>query len=189
MITLPPPSAGLRLNIGGRTGESGWLTVNVVEAQDIPGKDPLPIDIIGTCTNLSAMADGTAAVIYSSHVLEHLSFPHEVPLALAEFRRVLAPGGLLLLAVPNLAFTLHAFFDPNMSSEGRRELILELFGGQHYRHDYHKFIYDFQILADLLTGAGFQGITQHDSFGLFNDASEFRILGERTSLNLSAIRA
>lgn len=39
--------------------------------------------------------------VWSSHNLEHL-FDHEVPLALAEFRRVLKPGGYLLLRCPDL---------------------------------------------------------------------------------------
>lgn len=39
--------------------------------------------------------------LFSSHNLEHL-YSHEVPRALAEFRRVLKPGALLILNLPNL---------------------------------------------------------------------------------------
>lgn len=39
--------------------------------------------------------------VWSSHNLEHL-YPHEVPLALGEFFRVLNPAGFLLITLPDL---------------------------------------------------------------------------------------
>ena len=47
-------------------------------------------------------ADGTFDRALCLDVLEHLAF-NEQPLALAELRRVLRPGGELLVSVPNLA--------------------------------------------------------------------------------------
>lgn len=44
---------------------------------------------------------GTFDVIYSSHCLEHL-YPYQVPRALAEFKRVLHPGGAVMIVVPDL---------------------------------------------------------------------------------------
>jgi predicted SAM-dependent methyltransferase len=46
-------------------------------------------------------SDSSFDVVYSSHVLEHLA-PHAVPSFLAEIRRVLSPGGLLRVVVPDL---------------------------------------------------------------------------------------
>ncbi len=43
-------------------------------------------DIIGTMTDMSAVADASVDAIFSSHNIEHL-YPHEVPVALAEFLR------------------------------------------------------------------------------------------------------
>jgi ubiquinone/menaquinone biosynthesis C-methylase UbiE len=40
-------------------------------------------------------------VVYSCHSLEHV-YPHEVPVALGEFYRVLRPGGIAVIIVPNL---------------------------------------------------------------------------------------
>jgi SAM-dependent methyltransferase len=58
-------------------------------------------DIVGSTTDLSAVSDASMEAIWSSHNLEHLhSF--EVPLALAQFRRVLKPEGFVLISVPDL---------------------------------------------------------------------------------------
>lgn len=39
--------------------------------------------------------------LYTSHCLEHV-YPHEVAIALAEFLRVLIPGGMAIIIVPDL---------------------------------------------------------------------------------------
>jgi ubiquinone/menaquinone biosynthesis C-methylase UbiE len=58
-------------------------------------------DIIGTMTDMSAVADASVDAIFSSHNIEHL-YPHEVPVALAEFLRVLKPDGFLVVTCPDL---------------------------------------------------------------------------------------
>jgi SAM-dependent methyltransferase len=45
-------------------------------------------------------ADGTFGVVIIKHVVEHLPYPER---AIAEICRVTAPGGILILATPNLA--------------------------------------------------------------------------------------
>ena len=58
-------------------------------------------DIVGSMTDMRAEADASVDAIYSSHNIEHL-YPHEVPLALAEFRRVLKPEGFAVVTCPDL---------------------------------------------------------------------------------------
>jgi SAM-dependent methyltransferase len=58
-------------------------------------------DLVASIVDLSAIADGSIDAIWSTHCLEHL-FPHEVPIALAEFRRVLADTGFACIIVPDL---------------------------------------------------------------------------------------
>jgi predicted SAM-dependent methyltransferase len=64
-----------------------------------PARKP---DIIGTMTDISAVADKSVDAIYSSHNIEHL-YAHEVPTALGEFLRVLKPEGFVVMACPDLA--------------------------------------------------------------------------------------
>jgi len=58
-------------------------------------------DLIGTITDLSAVETGSMDAVLSSHNIEHL-YPHEVPLALAEFKRVLGAEGFLSITCPDL---------------------------------------------------------------------------------------
>lgn len=58
-------------------------------------------DVVGSMTDMSAVATGSVDAIYSSHNIEHL-YPHEVPLALAEFRRVLRSDGFAVITCPDL---------------------------------------------------------------------------------------
>ena len=58
-------------------------------------------DIIASITDMKEVADASFDAVYSSHNLEHLH-PHETPLALAEFRRVLRPYGFALITLPDL---------------------------------------------------------------------------------------
>ncbi len=63
-------------------------------------KDVKP-DIVGTLTDMGLVNSGTIDALYSSHNIEHL-FPHEVPVALGEFNRVLNDDGFVVITCPDL---------------------------------------------------------------------------------------
>lgn len=58
-------------------------------------------DVVGTMTDMSAVATGSMQALFSSHNIEHL-YPHEVPVALAEFLRVLDDDGFAVITCPDL---------------------------------------------------------------------------------------
>lgn len=58
-------------------------------------------DILGTMIDLSQIESSSVDAIFSSHNIEHL-YPHEVPVALAEFLRVLKPDGFFVVTCPDL---------------------------------------------------------------------------------------
>ena len=58
-------------------------------------------DITGTMLDMSGVASGSVDALFSSHNIEHL-YPHEVPLALQEFVRVLNADGFLVVTCPDL---------------------------------------------------------------------------------------
>ena len=58
-------------------------------------------DIIGTMTDMSAVEIASMDALFSSHNVEHL-YPYEVPVAFAEFHRVLKEDGFAIIACPDL---------------------------------------------------------------------------------------
>ncbi len=73
----------------------GWQEIRV----DID--ESVHPDVIGTMIDMASIASSSVEAIFSSHNIEHL-YPHEVPLALNEFLRVLRPGGFALITCPDL---------------------------------------------------------------------------------------
>jgi SAM-dependent methyltransferase len=58
-------------------------------------------DIVASLTDMAAVEGASVDAVWSSHNLEHVP-AHDVPTALAEFKRVLKPGGFALLTLPDL---------------------------------------------------------------------------------------
>jgi hypothetical protein len=58
-------------------------------------------DVIGSLTDMSAVASGSMQAVFSSNNIEHL-YPHEVPIAVAEMRRVLDAEGVLIVTCPDI---------------------------------------------------------------------------------------
>jgi predicted SAM-dependent methyltransferase len=73
----------------------GWTEVRL----DID--ESVKPDLVGTMTDMSAVASASMNAVYSSHNIEHL-YPHEVPIALSEFLRVLADDGFAVITCPDL---------------------------------------------------------------------------------------
>lgn len=58
-------------------------------------------DVVGSMTDMSALADASVDALFSSHNIEHL-YVHDVPVALREFFRVLKPEGFAVVLCPDL---------------------------------------------------------------------------------------
>ena len=58
-------------------------------------------DIVGTLTDMKLVKTGSVDAVYSSHNIEYI-FPHEVPIALKEFYRVLKDDGIVVITCPDL---------------------------------------------------------------------------------------
>ena len=58
-------------------------------------------DIVGTLTDMKLVETGSVDAVYSSHNIEHI-FPHEVPIALREFYRVLKEDGIVVITCPDI---------------------------------------------------------------------------------------
>ena len=58
-------------------------------------------DIIGTLVDLSLVETGSVDAVYSAYNLDHI-YPHEVPIALKEFFRVLKNDGIAIIKCPDI---------------------------------------------------------------------------------------
>jgi len=103
-------------------------------------------------------ADETVDVIYSSHTFEHFTYADSLALA-RECFRVLKPGGMLRLVVPNLEQLVHDYLaDPDPMASHR--FISRLLLGHTWRDllhagAHHSQMFDARSLVAMLKVAGF----------------------------------
>jgi predicted SAM-dependent methyltransferase len=169
-----------RLHIGGKEPKLGWHILNVQ-----PGPH---VDFKGNCADLSAFPDGSIEEIYASHVFEHLGFRDELPRALSEAYRVLAPAGCLRISVPDLEALSRLIVSPEVPKNQRFSLMMHLFGAQEDPYDSHRVGFTEEILGMFLKRAGFARMKRVSEFGLFDDYSSFRRFGVLISLNVEAYK-
>lgn len=166
-----------RLHIGGKVAAPDWI---VVDTQPGPA-----VDLVASCTAL-CFADGSMAEIYASHVYEHLGYQEALPRALAEAFRVLIPGGVLRLSVPDLDTLARLFVEPERPLAEKFLLMRMMFGGQMDRFDFHQVGLNWDFARAFLARAGFAAVERVEDHGLFDDASRVEVGGVPISLNLVA---
>lgn len=160
---------GVSLNVGsGGRGRPDWINLDASPhhadlycTHDL--RRPLPL------------ADDSAVRILAEHVIEHIDFHDDVPRVFAEFHRVLAPGGVARIIVPDAARFMRAYVEDDAAlwtglgfPAGRLpddmndpiELVNHVFhqGGEHC------FGWDFAALERALRRAGFTRV-ERQSFG------------------------
>jgi FkbM family methyltransferase len=171
--------SGRRLHIGGKQRSDAWEILNV---------NPAPqVDHVCNANDLSRFAREEFAVIYASHVVEHLDYKGELTSALREWHRVLEPGGQVFISVPDLDVLARLLVaKAGMTTEDRFFVMRMLFGGHTHPHDYHMTGLNEEFLTQFLRDAGFVNIRRVGEFGLFDDASSQEFKGVRVSLNMIA---
>lgn len=106
------------------------------------------------CTELEMVPDASVDAIFASNLLEHLE-GEQVTRTLAEARRILRPGGRLLLLQPNFTFAFREYF-----------------------HDFtHKTIFTHVGLSDLLEASGFAPVRVIPRLVPFSMQSKYGGLG------------
>ena len=168
-----------RLHIGGTVVREGWEILNALT-------EPW-VDHVGQAEDLTRFADNTFVELYASHVLEHLGYRSDLPVALKEWYRVLAPEGCLMVSVPDLEALCELYLQRNSLGSGDRFSIMRMmFGGQLDQYDFHFVGLDEGLLVSFLADAGFADIQRVNDFGLFVDSSTLNFAGRPISLNLQA---
>ena len=129
---------------------------------------------------LSEVREEACDIIYSSHLLEHISHT-KVPAMLNLWYRKIKHGGKLIINVPDLAWVagqilkyenggfLEGVFN---TFEGDRGLQSIVYGTHSHEGEYHKAGYTKSSITKLLSDAGFKDIKVEQ----FVDAHDFGIL-------------
>jgi predicted SAM-dependent methyltransferase len=140
----------MKLHLGcGRRHIPGYVHIDVV---DYPH-----VDHVSSIDNLSFLQDGSVELIYNCHVLEHFK-RREVRRVLGEWYRVLAPGGLLRVSVPDFA----ALCEVYARTRDLSLVIGPIFGRQDYLYNIHYNLFDFDTLKSQLEDAGFREVRRYD---------------------------
>lgn len=140
---LPSP---LWLNLGcGRDIREGFVNIDMYS--DSP-------DVVYMDIRKIALPDNSADLILASDVLEHFSH-REVDVVLAEWGRVLKPGGELVIRCPSLRLQVKAYVNKIWDADIASYMI---FGGQTNPGDYHCIGFDEQSIKKHLAQAGFDVI-------------------------------
>ena len=168
-MTLEHKTVKTFLHVGcGPQNKSGLRGFDSVEWREIrfdidPSVKP---DIVGTLTDMHAVATGSVDAVYSSHNIEHV-FTHEVHSVLLEFHRVLTEDGIVVLTCPDLVSVCQAVANGKLleplyeSSAGPISPIDVLYGHRDFvaggkTYMAHKTGFTYATLNDALFKAGFK---------------------------------
>jgi len=107
-------------------------------------KDVNP-DIVGTLTDLSLVETASIDAVYSAFNIDHI-YPHEVPITLREFYRVLRDDGIVVITCPDMQGVCEAIAQDKLldvlyeSSSGPISPIDVLFGNRREVSDGNEFM-------------------------------------------------
>ena len=154
----------MKLHLGcGKRYLDGYIHVDIADFEHIDYK--IPVD------DLSIFKSGEVDEIYASHVLEYFDRSYVITV-LKEWKRVLKPGGILRLAVPNFLKLVEVY----KSSKDLSSIIGPLYGKWDIGDQefiYHKTVYDEDSLNILLKEVGFKNIKIWDWKDFFKDYKDF----------------
>jgi predicted SAM-dependent methyltransferase len=151
----------LELGSPKREGMEDWV------ASDIHGGGDLRLDL----TDPMPFPDSSVQRIYSSHVLEHFSYPRPMLDILKECHRILQPGGEVSVAVPNARIFIEGYMNPGAFERGRYcthdvgltyRAKIDYVNFIAYMGGDHKHMFDEENLVGVLAEAGFREVRLRD---------------------------
>ena len=136
----------------------GCGDVNSPEFINIDARPAPHVHYVRDVCDLSVFPDNYADLVYACHILEHIRRA-AMKKTLWEWRRIIKPGGLLRLSVPDF----DALLDIYRSCENEIDSITApLMGGQENAWNIHYSVFNSKYLSGLLTKVGFRSVRKWD---------------------------
>ena len=172
-------AAELKLNIGcGTSGIEGWVNIDnsptillsrLPLGRQIFRTPPWPRDVRRMDVRKRIpFPDSSVSCIYSSHTFEHFTYEESQAVA-RECFRVLRPGGILRIVVPDLAIAVREYLADRENPKASHQFIgrlLLISGVRDLLHPgaHHRQMFDGRSLVHMLREAGFAS-PEVSSFG------------------------
>lgn len=182
----------LHLGCGKRDFGKKWIHVD---------GEKFPHVVFNNITRLDHFKNDFVHLIYASHVIEYFDREEVIPV-LEEWVRVLKPGGILRLAVPDFRAMAALYI---VGARGLRYALDSLIGPLYGKMDmdgqkiYHKTVWDFESLKPVLESVGLKNVRrwrwQDVDHGKHDDHSQAYLpkmdkeKGTLISLNMEGVKA
>jgi len=159
--------SNISLNLGsGGKGLPGWINIELMRAPDttlcLDIRKPLPF------------ADASVGRIMAEHVVEHLDYRQDIPRVFKDWHRILQPGGVVRISVPDGKRFVQAYLSGDnaawlkldwdlTSMPADIDSPMHILNWLFHQDGEHLFGYDFETMALALHKAGFE-IVEEASF-------------------------
>lgn len=164
---------GLFVNIGcGPCGREGWINTDIDAHTGV--------NRFWDCRRNLPFPDSSARWIFTEHFVEHLDYTEEIPYFLTECHRVLQPGGVIRIIVPDAEKYLRGYCRGDWDELARVRPLGPGHSDAHFGSKYntkmelvnvvfrqyfeHKFAWDYETMEFVLRRFGFSDVYQQ-SFG------------------------
>lgn len=170
----------------------GCGDVNSPEFINVDARSAPHIHYVRDVCDLSVFPDNYADLVYACHVLEHIRH-NNLRKTLWEWRRILRPGGILRLSVPDFDALIDIYRACDNNIDG---IAAPLMGGQDFAENIHYSVFNLKYISRFLTEAGFRSVREWDpnqvDYHDFEDWASKPIERNgkkyRVSLNVEAIK-
>ena len=163
--TLYAVRSGLKLNIGcGQNYKKGWVNIDLSQKVDLSldMREPIPL------------SNGSASLIYSEHFFQYLDYPRDAKQFLSESYRLLEPGGIFSIGVPNTQWPMMDYAGVGdgkylETAEAERwhpqewvSTFLDHINYHFRQNGEHRYAYDFETLRHVMEDVGFVNVRERE---------------------------